>query len=394
MNPKNLRIEVGIISFLFIGLNNAISYYYNKDFFIFSNEDALTYDYLAVNINNSSESFIETMDRLGFGKLGYDDYGQILLVSFVYKIWASNLMLNIYYLFLAIFGCRYLYLLCLNFMSNKYAYFSSLLFYTSSYMLFYNSSGLKESQMLFLIILSFYHFYVFLRTSQIKSLVFSFLFLFFLMFFRPAISFIIFASMVIGYLKIKNINSLIVVILSVTFVSILFLNNYVQEQQQIYLSNDYDQIIETNKNEGMIKGGVGFTILVNSASSLIGHFPTIVPDSEPALKSMYSGALIIKNFLSLFYLIAIYFIFKFRYWILLPVLFYPLIESASLVYLFEALELRKSLPHYPLIYILIFWCLYILEQNKTSLLFNELKNKYFNLYLGFSTLLIVYWNLR
>jgi hypothetical protein len=144
----------------------------------------------------------------------------------------------------------------------------------------------------------------------------------------------------------------------------------------------------------MIKGGVGFTILVNSASSLIGHFPTIVPDSEPALKSMYSGALIIKNFLSLFYLIAIYFIFKFRYWILLPVLFYPLIESASLVYLFEALELRKSLPHYPLIYILIFWCLYILEQNKTSLLFNELKNKYFNLYLGFSTLLIVYWNLR
>ena len=85
---------------------------------------------------------------------------------------------------------------------------------------------------------------------------------------------------------------------------------------------------------------------------------------------------------------------KHKYYTLLPIALFPLFESASLVYIFEALELRKSLPHYPLLYILIFWAIYQIDSSKKEWFNNLFAKQLYALYFIISIFIITYWNLR
>jgi hypothetical protein len=40
---------------------------------------------------------------------------------------------------------------------------------------------------------------------------------------------------------------------------------------------------------------------------------------------------------------------------MLALIVFPVLEIVSLIFILEALELRKSFPHYPMLYILAFW---------------------------------------
>jgi hypothetical protein len=393
-NSLNLKIEVGIISLIFVALNNYISYSYTGNFFVFSESDATNYDYLATNINNSTVSFFETLDRLGWGLVQYEDWGQIFLVTVLYKVWSSNLMLNFYYVILAIYGGNYLFLLCKNFMNDRYAYFASLVFYTSSFMFFFNSSGLKESQMIFLIIISFYYFYNYINRRSVISLFYCVLALVLLLFFRPAISLLIFFSFVIGYLFMIQTNKLVLLTLLVLFMGITLTNSFVQQQRERFFMEDFDQLVESRESDEMIIGSVQFTYFVNTVGSFFGHLPTINLNKIPPVKNLCSSGLSLKMALNIFFLFGVYFVIKNKYWILLPIVLFILVESISLISIFEALELRKSLPHYPMIYVLVFWFIYSLEKNSKTFYYEKFRKTYLNLFFVFNSILIVYWNLR
>jgi hypothetical protein len=393
-NPANLKLEIGILSFIFVALNNYISYIYNKDFFVFSDSDARFYENVAISFINSSDSFFATLDRLGFDLLSFEDYGQIILVSIVYKIWQSNLMLNLYYIIIAVYGGYYLFLLSMNFMQQKYAYFTALIFYTSSFIFFYNSSGLKESQMIFFVIVSYYCYYKFLDNRKYIYVFYVILLLVLMVFFRPVVSILIAFSMILGYLLQLKVNKKFLIFIS-ALIFILSLNiSFVEYQQNRFTLDNFSELVESNESSGMIKGGIPFTYFVNTLSSLIGHFPTINLEKTPPVKNLCSSGLSYKVFFSFFYVYGLYLIFKNRIWTFLPIVFFILIESASLVYIFEGLELRKSLPHYPLIYVIIFWVINVVEKPIKNRLVINFKKRYINFYIFSCTALIIYWNIR
>ena len=389
----SLIFEVGIISLIIITLNNVISYQYTENFFVFSEADASTYDWLSRSFINSNMGLTDVLNRLGYGKLGYDDYGQIYLLSALYMIWDNHLMLNIYYWVIGVISAKYFFKLCLNFMSKKYAYMASLIFFTSSFILWFNSSGLKESQMIFLVIMSFYFYYEFSKKRALKYLLISMFFLFLLYFFRPAVSFLILFSMGGGYVLAQKLSGFKIVMVSTFLILLVGLISVIEEQKNKFVAEDYATVIAINESEGMIKGGVTFTLTVNTLSSLIGHFPSINPETKTMLSFFYPG-LLLKCLLSIFYVVALIMLIKHKYYTLLPIALFPLFESASLVYIFEALELRKSLPHYPLLYILIFWAIYQIDSSKKEWFNNLFAKQLYALYFIISIFIITYWNLR
>ncbi len=386
--------EVGIISLIFVALNNIVSYHYNGDFFVFSKLDAKFYHKVAMELNRSTGSIRHTLDRMGFDYIKFEDYGQIVSVSLIYKIWSSNLMLNLYYIVLSIYGSKYLYLLALNFMHRKYAYFASIIFYTSSFIIFYNSTGLKEPQMIFLIILAFYHFYRFLIFGRKRSILLSLFCVLLLLFFRPAISFFIVLSCLIGYMYIKKTSKKLIVLTISIFVFFSLNFSIVEQQQKRYLRDNYSELVESNEAAGMIRGGLAFTYFVNTLSSLIGHFPTINLEKIQPVKNICSSGLSTKVILSIFYLMGLYLIFKHKVYELLPLALFILMESASLIFIFEALELRKSIPHYPFIYLIIFWVINHFEKPISSKLKLKMNPVYLYFYIFSNLLLVIYWNVR
>jgi hypothetical protein len=394
-NPSSISLtfEVGVISLIIITLNNVISYQYTENTFVFSEADASTYDWLARSFINANTGLSDVLNRLGYGKLGYDDYGQIYLLSALYMIWDNNLMLNIYYWVIGIVSAKYLFKLCLNFMSKKYAYMASLIFFTSSFFLWFNSSGLKESQMIFLIIMSFYFYYEFYKKRTIKYLLISLFFLFMLSFFRPAVSFLILFSMGGGYVLAQKLSGFKIVMVTTFLILLVGLISVIEEQKNKFVTANYSETINIKEADGMIRGGVAFTLTVNTLSALIGHFPSINPEAKTMLSFFYPG-LLLKCLLSIFYVVALIMLIKHKYYSLLPVALFPLFESASLVYIFEALELRKSLPHYPLLYVLIFWAIYQIDSSKKNWFNNSFAKQLYALYFIMSIFIIIYWNLR
>ena len=157
-----------------------------------------------------------------------------------------------------------------------------------------------------------------------------------------------------GYVLAQKLSGFKIVMVSTFLILLVGLISVIEEQKNKFVAEDYATVIAINESEGMIKGGVALTLTVNTLSSLIGHFPSINPESKTMLSFFYPG-LLLKCILSIFYVVVLIMLIKHKYYTLLPIALFPLFESASLVYIFEALELRKSLPHYPLLYILIFW---------------------------------------
>jgi hypothetical protein len=200
--------------------------------------------------------------------------------------------------------------------------------------------------------------------------------------------------MVTGYLFYIKTNKFLLILLTLSFVALFLNNSIVQKQQERFLMEDFNELVESRESENMIFGSVQFTYFVNSISTFFGHFPTINLTKTPPVKNLCASGLMIKVMFNIFFLFGTYFILRKKLWILLPFVLFILSENISLISIFEALELRKSLPHYPFIYLIIFWFMYKLESNKNSMYYSKFRYVYLNVFLVFNLVIITYWNLR
>lgn len=159
------------------------------------------------------------------------------------------------------------------------------------------------------------------------------------------------------------------------------------------MGGDIDQMIAGKESEGMIKGGVIFTYLVNTIAGLIGPFPTLLPN-EKTLLSFYAPGLIYKIFISIPFLFGIVYVFIKKKFIYYPIALFVLLEMSSIVFILEALELRKSLPHFPFIYLISFGFI----SSYASGEINKKRRKSIITIFNFSFIiiffLILYWNYR
>ncbi len=377
-----------IFSFFLVGLYNFISYVYNNNFFVFSEVDALTYHNESLYM--ASQPFLEGIKYyMSFKRI--DDLGAILIHSSLYRLIESNLLLNFFYILIGIITVLGIYRICTHFLSKKYAFVGSLSYGLASYVLWFHASGLKESFMVMLVVLFFDRYYLYLKKRNITHLIYASLFLIALLFFRPPLIFFCIGAVAlsISLQRKKGFKEALVIIL--VFVSfVAFYPVFKASYDRFLMGGDLSRVLTAR--ESMIVGSLEFTYGTNILAQLIGPLPTISPDIKVQL-SFYSAGLIFKALLSIFFWFGVYYVFKYKVKLLYPLIMFSFFEMVSLILILEGLELRKSLPHFPFIYIIAFW--FLDKYDLSNYFKNKKKIKFvFNLSALVIFIIILLWNLR
>jgi hypothetical protein len=374
----------------FITFYKILSYTFNKNFFVFSEADAGTYH--VESLKMISMSFSEGIDYF-LSKYTFEDLGAVLVISTLYRVIESNLFVNVLYLFLSIFTGLGLFKIGQYLMPKRFAFFSSLTFSISSYFMWHNSSGLKESIMVFLVVQCFLNYYNFIKLKKPKNIIYLIMFLLSLMLFRPAVMFLIIGALLLGYVLSRKKNVAGIILTIILFIIVAYSEPYITLTFNKFFGGSVDQMISGKETEGMIKGSVYFTYFVNVLAGLIGPFPTLLPN-EKTMLSIFAPGLIYKILISIPFLFGVVYIFMKKKILYYPLAIFVLLEITSLVFILEALELRKSLPHFPFIYLISFGYISFFARGEISKTRRRAIMTFFNFSFLLVFFLILYWNFR
>lgn len=391
-NTKQLSSIVLIYSLFFVFTLNFISDHYNQNYFVFSEVDAMVYHFESIQM--ISAGYTQGMSRfLSFW--GYEDLGAVLVISTLYRLVESNLIVNFFYIICGLISSLLIFRIGQGFMSKRYAYMCALAYSTASFVLWFHSSGLKESFLVFLVILFFDRYYEYMKRRKVINVLFGGLSLLGILLFRPAISFILLASILLPLLYTKD--RLRGLFFFLFFLLIGFFSAYNQLNSILYkfIGSDTSSMIAGKEASGMVIGSLPFTYVVNLLAGAIGPLPTIVPSSEKILLTFYSSGLIFRVFFSSIFWFGFYYAYKGKVTSIFPLLFFIILEGSSLIFILEGLELRKSLPHFFAIFLISFWFLdFFRQKNTLTRRSKDIIVRTVKLSGLFFFLVILFWNLR
>ena len=385
-----LAIEVFFYVTIFVFLENVLSYYYRGNFFVFSEGDAITY-----------HTFAKTIVQMPFSKgieyylnfLGFDDLGMMLVLYPLYLIVKSNLILNIFYIFVAVVTALSLFSLAQNFLSKRYAFLASLAYSLASFTLFFYASGLKESFMIMLIVLSYDFIYRFLKTKNLSFLFLGAIPLFLIIFFRPALTAMIILSFAIGAMFSQKGGIVVKILAVVIFLGLFAFSGQIMKMVNSYMAGGFDALIYARETQGMIKGGLPFTYMVNFISQTIGPLPTLSSPSN-IVAMLYAPGLIYRVLLAIPFWLGVYYIYKKKEVLIYPITIFVFTEMASLIFLIDGLELRKCMPHMPFVFLIAFWFMDKYEKKEISIKNPQRFMEAFFIALFLLLFMMVYWNFR
>jgi hypothetical protein len=263
----------------------------------------------------------------------------------------------------------------------------------SSYVIWFHSSALKESLLVMLILAFYASYYGLILDKKPMSLWGVILMPILILLFRPVLSIFCLLSVTLTVvLKRKLSVPQLIFLFLVVFAGIFYLEPLINSTDKFLLGGT-KSMLEIKEIEGMVKGSVSFTYVVNSLSSMFGPFPTLA--SVKTHLCFYAPGLIFKILLSVIFWFGLIEIVKKREYLLYPMLIFIMLEIGSLTYILEALELRKSLPHFALIYIVAFMFIFNFDHRQLNSLKSHLfYKKSFNLIAFFLCVLMIYWNFR
>ena len=384
---SSLLSLVAVYTFFASFAINALSYHYTGNFFCFSEIDARLYDDLGIRLQFDPDAV-----RYITSTYNFDDWGAIFLTGIVYFFYESNLMLDVFYWVIGVLTAKYMYRLAGNFMPPTYAAMCTFAFVCSSYSMWFASTGLKETWMVFVIVYGYYAYLRYTRGEGLCWLISSLFVLSILIWFRPILLLFILCSFLLNTaFKVRIGIFQLTIVLVVVFVVIGFLP--IQEQLSNYLGKrSVSEFIESQSDAERLRGSVLFTYSVNALSGILGSFPTFASETK-ASQYFWSSGLLFKLLLSIPFIFGVWSMFRVRFPNLNVLLLFPLLEAVGLIFILDALELRKSLPHYPMIYIVAFW--FLSQQAHTKAFFKPIFVKRFSsLALAVLFVFIVLWNFR
>lgn len=392
-NRSRLVLFVVPYSFFFVFSFNAISYYFNGNYFVFNEIDAVFYHDTARRIVDLSilDGFKFFLLRFG-GTL--EDFGAILVISTLYKIVVSNLTVNIFYMLIGVQTSLAIYRIGSNFMSRKYAFLSALTYSTSSFVLYYHATGLKETIMIFFIVFFYDQYYKFILNKRILNVLLMSFSLLSMFLFRPVIVVFIIGSILATVLISKRKSKVTFTVIPLIFILGYFAYDFMGELSSQFIGSDVDSMLKNKEEQGMVIINLPFTIATNVLSTFFGPFPTLLPGDKMHL-SFYSVGLILRILISTSFWIGVYYVYREKVNKILPLIFFVIFEGFSLTFILEGLELRKTLPHLFSIYIVAFWFLdYFQNWSKFSVKSRKriFKSITFSITLFFFLILI--WNFK
>jgi len=97
--------------------------------------------------------------------------------------------------------------------------------------------------------------------------------------------------------------------------------------------------------ETVFEHGILFSGTVGVVTGIFGPFPTLIPMPGKESISIFAGSLILKVFISAYFVIGTYFAYKDRNAIALGLAAFCLMEIGGLIYLLESFEFRLNFHH-------------------------------------------------
>jgi hypothetical protein len=387
---RKMIVLIFCYSLFFVFCYNLISYYYTDNFYVFSEADAIFYHNESIAM--SGMNFIGSIEYY-LSRHELEDLGVVIVLSTLYKIYATKLLLNLFYVFVAVITASAMYAIARRFMSVKYAWLCAASYCLASYVIWFHASGLKESLLVMLIALFYSNYYRFVFDRKGTSLWGLILVPLLLFLFRPVLSIFCLVSIAMGVLLKKKFSASQVLFLFAAFLAGIYFLETILTSTDKFLLGGTDRMLEIKEMEGMVKGSIPFTYLVNILSSMFGTFPSIL--SSKVHLTFYAPGLIFKIFISIAFWFGVIHIVKAKIDKTYPMLVFILAEIVSLTYILEALELRKSIPHFPLVYIIAFIFIYKYDHNQLiSIKHHLFYKKSFHVVSIVLCLLMVYWNFR
>ena len=329
-----------------------LSYFHDGDTFMFSKADAMLYYENAIKSNEIG--FLANAKRI-INMFEFDDCGSLIFDSLMMYIVPNKLFLNAVYMLSGAISSVMLFRIGNHFMPTIYAFLAALTYGTSSYLIFFHCTFLKESIFVFLVICSFYFLYKALVDNSPLGFLGTGVFLGLIMFFRPAVTAMIIASILAYYAIIKRGHAIsLFLYIAVAGIILVTMQALVTTVNRYTAGGDMDALME---NSVKANYSVGFNSFVGFFSAFFGPFPSLFPrvEGRPITINYYGAGLTYRTFLIMPFWFGIFYAIKQRVFLIVPVLVFVLFEMIVSGYVMASMELRKVMPHMPFIYTFSFY---------------------------------------
>ncbi len=384
---KNLATLVFFVSVIGVICYHLLSLYISHDTFVFSKADAMVYHLTGLRTRELSPS--ETIKYImSSTRLGFDDWGALLWVHFVYKIIPSQQFLCLIHCAIGTITSILIFNIGRFFMPRKYAFMAAISFSLASFSIVHYSQCLKETIMVMIIVASFYLFVRFLKTNEKLSLTFSFVFAGLIFFFRIPIALLIIFSFGLALVLLYAKGTPAVILGVLLAIGICATPLYDMVFQRYLRGGDVVAIME-RKNELADGGGI-VNQLADPLAALAGPFPS-VKIHEIKQTPLYAAGLLYRFLLCGPFILAVFQAIREKSVKMYPLIIFFLVSAIGVAISVKGLEARLSIPHLPMMYILAFWFLakYDYKQLEWQISY-PLQNVYIAGILG----LCLLWNFR
>lgn len=347
MQEHYFKYSLLFIGLLYVGIFNYLYYSHTGTFFEFTGSDSTTYHKYAL-ISLEQGYFKGLSNFIFFSKYGFDDAGMVAYLSLLYQIIESPLFPRIINVFLNLFTTILIYRIAREYVAKHRAVVTSLIYGMASYTLYYASSGLKETIFIFILVWTFYSYFLFNNRKNVWFLIQTIVLAVLLLFFRVPVA--IFALTSIGFtefikrgLSFRKIFPLIMVFGALLALLILNLNEFIH---YLFLRNPI--VYEASANGGQSM----FVQAVSIFSAIFGPLPTFIPVPGSEADTIWSVSLVLKAFLSIYFVYSIYFAFKRKNYTLIAMVVICLLHIIGLIIVIRAFKLRYVIPYLPFFFIL------------------------------------------
>lgn len=347
----SIKLAMAVFSYssIIVCLFYLISEYYDGDTYLFSKIDAFLYEDLSRKM--ITKSFSEGVAIMQKNFRSFDDWGAPFVMSSILRIYPTKEFLNFFYIVFGTLNALYLFGLGKIMMDKKMAFLASFTFSASSFFVYFHGTFLKESVFVLLVVGTFYHFYKLIQdnnTIHIIPIIFYFISM---IFFRPAVAMFFGLGVTVYYLTDKDNRAIFYLIYLAIFFAFIAGASIVGDVYDRYtLGGNVHKVVESRETVVSVQ----FDYITNWLATFIGPFPSFVALLKHQT-CLYAPGLFAKMALSLPFLLSIIYVVRYRIRELYPMVVFCLVEMFSLAIIRQAFELRKGIPHYPIIFLLAFW---------------------------------------
>ncbi len=388
LNNWMLFIVVAVYSVLMIRGMQSFSYFMDGDYFLFSKVDALLYHGHAMHMKDLS--YADGVKYLA-SFWGFDDWGTPLWITTAFKVYPSQITLGIMNAILNGITAVNIFVTAKRFMPVRYAFLAALTTSLASYTFVRGSQVTKEPAFVFVTVLAFRTYYDYIYSRSLKNLILMCLTGVLTLFFRIPVFFILVLSYVIPEV-LKKVNKVVAMAVIAVVAILLVSTSLFEGVFESYLrGGDVDAILAT-KQEFSAGGGI-VNHLADPLAALIGPFPGIAPDLRTTT-NLYSAGLLNRVLLAFPFLIGTYYIIRREKYELYPLIMFFFMNALGLIVTIKGLETRLSAPHFPMMYIIAYWGIALVDWQKIKFNRDLISERQYNIYVFAVIGICFLWNIR